>query len=363
MSTESGTNAVVIPIRSTISTREEAAARANEIRAGLDSIQALAREAFERRDWEVLGYESWGAYVSGEYGSHAKEARQEVMAWLRSTGLSTRAIAAETGMSQPTVSRHLSGDSLDESPDKQSVTDSSPKAISGRDGKIYPAPAPRPVPSLEPEPAPTPRPKTKTKAAKPSRRPRAKILSDDDIETIAQENLTRGEIVDRFGVGEHAAQLGRTRAVERQQERLRAEREEQEAPKANGRPKSWTGKSNDKRLRELSAEKRTDSAYLELIDVQYKLAQMCVVLEDIHVQDYGLRDVDLAKVTDLYDDLVSLGEWWERQILAVQGYLSSFKVQETIAKLRDTTGRTPDEAATALRLASRLEKKLENQVR
>lgn len=127
------------------------------------------------------------------------------------------------------------------------------------------------------------------------------------------------------------------------------------------KPRNWTGKSNGQRVCELQAERRRDT-YNELVDVQYRFSRMCVILEAIHVQDYLKRDVELWKITDMYDDLISLGEWHTRQLSAVQGYLDDFEVVSRIEKLRNVAGRTPEEAETALRLADKLEKALNNRL-
>lgn len=47
-------------------------------------------------------------------------------------------------------------------------------------------------------------------------------LGDSEIEEIIAKDLTRGQIVVRFGVGEHAAQLARTQALAIRRERQRA---------------------------------------------------------------------------------------------------------------------------------------------
>lgn len=79
--------------------------------------------------------------------------------------------------------------------------------------------------------------------------------------------------------------------------------------------------------------------------------------------DFGTSESDLRRMSDICDDLVSLGEWHERQLSAVTGYLTDRGITEKIRKLRDATGRTPEEAETARRLADRLDKKLRNRLR
>lgn len=120
---------------------------------------------------------------------------------------------------------------------------------------------------------------------------------------------------------------------------------------------SWTGKTNTKRQRELEAMRNGD--YAKLVDWQLRFSQMCALLETIDLAGYGLDTINMWKVADIYDDLVTLGEWHDRALSAVQRWLDDVSIREKIAKLRDTSGRTPEEADTALKLADRLESKLE----
>lgn len=145
----------------------------------------------------------------------------------------------------------------------------------------------------------------------------------------------------------------------------RPQKDEQAPPSgtpAAGRPKNWNGKSNDKRARELRAARRdVPKGAFDFAKFASEVNKMCVVLEA-----YDVRDYDFAEFTDtalldgasIYDDLVSLGEWHSRALSAVTNWLGDVKVRERIAKLKDVTGRTPEEAETALALAARLEAKL-----
>jgi hypothetical protein len=125
-----------------------------------------------------------------------------------------------------------------------------------------------------------------------------------------------------------------------------------------GRVTNWNGKSNLQRERELLAERKT-SSYPELVTAQRRFAQAAMALESIDVNSYGLSEVVLWKVEDILDDLISLGEWYDRTLLGVLGWLDGVDLRGKIEKLRNTAGRTPEEAETALRLADRLERKLE----
>jgi hypothetical protein len=120
---------------------------------------------------------------------------------------------------------------------------------------------------------------------------------------------------------------------------------------------SWTGKTNTKRASELEAMRNGD--YAKLVEWQLRFSKMCALLETVDLNGFGLDTINMWKIADIYDDLITLGEWHDRTLSAVQRWLNDINVREKITKLRDTSGRTPEEADTALRLADRLENKLE----
>lgn len=66
-------------------------------------------------------------YCTREFGTSRlrlpREDRAEVVASLRESGLSTRAIAAATGLSQPTVRRDLAAGESNDSPDAPELID------------------------------------------------------------------------------------------------------------------------------------------------------------------------------------------------------------------------------------------------
>jgi hypothetical protein len=120
--------------------------------------------------------------------------------------------------------------------------------------------------------------------------------------------------------------------------------------------------SGSKRLRELKSGKRASSV-VELAQLQREIAQLCVVLQDFNVEDYDLSDQPVVwRAQDIFDDLLLLGEWLDRTTASIQARLGDRQVLDRIAKLRDTTGRTPQEAETALRLAAQIERKMENRL-
>ncbi len=114
----------------------EARALTDRLRQSAEHTWDLVVEAYTGRAWAALGYGSWDAYCSAEFGSLRlrlpPEERAGITASLRDAGLSVRAIAAATGTSKSTVSRALSG-----------VPNGTPEAtVTGTDGKTYAATRP-----------------------------------------------------------------------------------------------------------------------------------------------------------------------------------------------------------------------------
>jgi hypothetical protein len=99
--------------------RQEAKGRAKQIRGHLGSIHehiqaipALVAEAWEAKDHELLGYDSWAEYLRKEYETHLlKIARPTRRVWIeefKRLGMDQRAISAVVNASQATVSRDSS---------------------------------------------------------------------------------------------------------------------------------------------------------------------------------------------------------------------------------------------------------------
>ncbi|WP_234539438.1 hypothetical protein [Streptomyces shenzhenensis] len=125
----------------------------------------------------------------GEYRVRLpREERQEVVASLRDSGLSTRAIASATGIAQDTVRRDLAAGERFRSPDSAQIT--------GTDGKTYTVTREPEVIDAElvDEPSRPEPPKTK-------RRPLPEAFTDAGRDlTRAAERLARLTEDDRFGV-------------------------------------------------------------------------------------------------------------------------------------------------------------------
>ncbi len=116
--------------------KNRALARADFIRDRIETVvefwEAVV-EAYQQRDWEVLEYESWDAYIDGEFGSDrirlTKKRRQGIVSEMRQRGMSTRAIGSALGVSQKTVDRDVD----------EVESDDSPESVIGTDGKTYSA--------------------------------------------------------------------------------------------------------------------------------------------------------------------------------------------------------------------------------
>ncbi len=119
-------------------TEHEARTLTDRIKAAVEGTWLLIQEAYTTRAWAALGYDTWDTYCNAEFGTARlrlpREDRQEVVASLRESGMSLRAIESATGVSRPTVIKDLRA--------SQVVNSSPPPAVTGTDGKTYAAPPP-----------------------------------------------------------------------------------------------------------------------------------------------------------------------------------------------------------------------------
>ncbi|WP_067704504.1 hypothetical protein [Nocardia jejuensis] len=117
---------------------DEARELTENIRRGVEQVWALVTHAYACRVWTVLEYDSWDAYCSVEFDGARlripREERSQVVESLRESGMSTRAIAAATGLGYGTVQRGIAELSGDPNGSRDSVV--------GLDGKQY---QPKPV--------------------------------------------------------------------------------------------------------------------------------------------------------------------------------------------------------------------------
>jgi hypothetical protein len=130
---------------------DEARDLTDQIKAGIEATWQLVVRAYTDGTWRALGHDSWDAYCKSEFGGCKlrlpREERSEVVVSLKDAGLSNRAIASATGISEPTVRRELARASND-APDEE------PRPVIGTDGKTYrQEPRPKPEPQDQPPPS------------------------------------------------------------------------------------------------------------------------------------------------------------------------------------------------------------------
>lgn len=180
------------------STAEEARARADRIRSGMRVLAEWQQDviaAYAAQDWDALGYDTWDAYLDGEFGEHRvklpREQRREIVAGMSAAGMSTRAIGAALGTGNATVYRDLQATVSDE-------TDERPEVVLSLDGRERPASRPALIEpeivdaELIDEPARPEPPKQK-------RRPLPEAFTDAGRDlTRAAERLARLTEDDRF---------------------------------------------------------------------------------------------------------------------------------------------------------------------
>jgi len=153
------------------STADEATARANRIRARLESyieIRQDIADAYAARDWAALEYGSWPEYVLAEFGPElqrlTREDRPLAVADRRAEGMSNREIGRVLKVSEGTVRNDLAQVRSDYAPEPRTVDGevskpAEPERVTGKDGKSYPAKKPtkpKPEPAAEDKPKPAP---------------------------------------------------------------------------------------------------------------------------------------------------------------------------------------------------------------
>ncbi|MFB7722296.1 hypothetical protein [Nocardia sp. NPDC056100] len=126
-------------------TAEAARELTDQIQQHVSDAWTLIERAYLSRAWVALDYASWDEYCAKEFDRARigipREERSEVVASLRVIGMSTRAIAAATGLSKGTVQNTLA----------EGGQNCPPDSVVGLDGKQYqPKPAEHePLPSVD----------------------------------------------------------------------------------------------------------------------------------------------------------------------------------------------------------------------
>ncbi|MEU3282938.1 hypothetical protein [Streptomyces antibioticus] len=196
----------------TLPTEQDARALTDRIKVAVEGTWLLIQEAYTSRAWAALGYDTWDSYCAAEFGTARlrlpREERQEVVASLRESGMSLRAISSATGISPATAMRD------------SRVSDETPAVILGTDGSTYAAARPTPEPPSDAdllngrewtqpdgpgfEAAVTP----PLAAPKPKRRPLPEALTEASRDYVrAAERLARLTEDDRFPKNRDTTQL------------------------------------------------------------------------------------------------------------------------------------------------------------
>lgn len=161
-----------------IVTAEAARELTDRIKMCVEQIWELIKQAYVSRAWIALEYRTWDDYCAAEFDRARiripREDRQEVVASMREIGMSTRAIAAATGLGYGTVQRDL--------PDHSGDPNGSPELVLGKDGKSY---LPKPT---DPELFPLPDPEE----------PLVATDVDEDNAVEAPRTRKRGPLTDSF---------------------------------------------------------------------------------------------------------------------------------------------------------------------
>jgi len=132
---------------------------------------------------------------------------------------------------------------------------------------------------------------------------------------------------------------------------LRRPRKSKQAAKPLPKPREA-----GKRLRQLHALKREKDT--QLLAARIDIVKMVGILEAVDLPALGFGDADNETITEIHAELSILFDWLDRTLTVATARLSDQARLEKIRKLREATeGRTPEEIATAHRLADRLERK------
>jgi hypothetical protein len=333
--------------------KREAAQRAEQIRLDLQGAGVLYAKAIVEEDWKTLNYKSVKAWAEDQFGPDRftpdrRKEIAEIHVLLGKAGLTTRAISDVTGAGKSTVARDQWKAGV------PSGTEASPRQEAARDREA----AKR---TREDDPVQrTSIPVRKTRIQRRYALEEEKILAA--YRQIKDEGKTLGgrELARHLGMGDDDTPV-RKGWAERAWQRLSDAGKmpaREVAPRGAGGPVNPSGKTNDQRRRELKNAKGLS----ELGRLSADINRMCSILKDYDINEYEFgdgADTALLDATGIYDDLVDLGWWLDSALLAFGRWLDDSSIQRRIEKLRNMTGRTDEEKATATVLADRLKRKLE----
>lgn len=176
---------------------EQARDLTDRIKVTVEGAWVLIKQAYESRAWSALGYLSWDDYCTREFGSSRlrlpREERQEVVASLRESGLSLRAIESATGVSRKTVINDLREQQVVEIPppaDDHEPEEEPEQKVIGMDGKSYRAQRERIEEAKQKHPVPP----------TSNRTPAAARQREERVREMAERGYTSRQIAAELGV-------------------------------------------------------------------------------------------------------------------------------------------------------------------
>lgn len=187
-----------------------------------------------------------------------------------------------------------------------------------------------------------------------------KRYTQEELDAAAVTALRAGQsqsgLAESLGIGNNSMKLAKAWT------RAEVQAELGQHP-VRSKSQNFNGKSGTARLRELKAARGSTESerFLELMKVQEIIVRLSAVLQNINVANWPVDEFGetaLWTVSDLLDDLISLGVWTDRATSAMQGRLEDADVRAKIAQLRNVNGRTPEEAAIFQKRADKLERQL-----
>lgn len=271
------------------STVDEARARSERIKAGLvlyvHTREAIA-EAWARRDWKVLGYDNWDAYLKGEFGDELRrltgDERREAVEEFRRAGMPTRAIASAVGAGQSTVRDDLA---------QLSGSTQLPKKVKGLDGKDRPA-------KREPKP-----PKVDSAA-----REAAQALIDQRVASGELIRLVDGAVIDAasFDPAVHTRAADRPNPAPAAQPGPKAAEPAAKQPRPEDQPGYWSPEERKAHEAEVRRKQEIASAHRAAKNIVTEFRSLVVtVVSGCRYGEKGLVTrqmvADLREVLDLLE--------------------------------------------------------------
>ena len=343
-------------------TKDEARRLTDEVKADALALWQKLLRLYEGRAHTALGYESWGAYYEAEFGQDAGRGYQLLDAARVNGALEAHSKILE----------RPSSDSVAREVKKAGRPKRQAEAWDATVKQHGPKPTAKQVRETVNGGAPKDKPKAKRskrhKAGEPTFKTGTTLAYDDTVIRWVRDRVRRGwtreQIMDATKAGSDGWPGAKAIGSERDFGEIKLaiyyiERLEADQLKARLRK----AKTPEARMRALRAATPPNSS--DLLQVSGVVSDLVYRLDSIDVEDYELDDLATHALTTLFEDLMYLGEWWDRTLAAIQARLGDLPLLQRIEKLRAVTvenGAEPAEATSAQRRAAILQRKLDNRL-